>query len=220
LPCSVNSAGSGCAISVVFTPTASGNRTSALTIVDTAPGSPHTVNLSGTGTNPSLGLSVASGGSSSATVTAGNKASYTLSLGGAGISGTASLSCIGAPQGATCSVPASVAVSAGTATNFNVSVSTTSRTMGALRADPLGWFWAMAILGCLVVPYSGGVGHSARRYLCLLPLVVLNGLLCSCGGSSGPQQNPNGTPAGHYTMTVTATVGSNSQSMALTLQVQ
>ena len=39
-----------CTFSITFTPTASGNRTGTLTIVDDAQGSPHTVALSGTGT--------------------------------------------------------------------------------------------------------------------------------------------------------------------------
>src|SRR6185369_15586223 len=55
----------------------------------------------------SMGLGVPSGSSSSATVVAGQTATYTLSIGGAGLSGTASLSCTGSPTGANCSVPAS-----------------------------------------------------------------------------------------------------------------
>ena len=43
-------AGSSCAISIVFKPTATGTRTATLTITDNAAGSPHTVGLTGTGT--------------------------------------------------------------------------------------------------------------------------------------------------------------------------
>ncbi len=42
-------AGASCAVGLTFTPTAGGSRTGTLTIVDNAPGSPHTVTLSGTG---------------------------------------------------------------------------------------------------------------------------------------------------------------------------
>jgi len=42
-------AGSSCAVAVTFVPTVTGVRTGALTIVDDAAGSPHTVNLTGTG---------------------------------------------------------------------------------------------------------------------------------------------------------------------------
>jgi len=46
--------GASCAIQVVFAPTDTGPRTATLTISDTAPGSPHTVSLSGTGTGFSV----------------------------------------------------------------------------------------------------------------------------------------------------------------------
>jgi hypothetical protein len=41
-----------CTITVTFTPTAAGTRTGAITVSDSALGSPHTVSLSGTGTTP------------------------------------------------------------------------------------------------------------------------------------------------------------------------
>ena len=44
-------AGANCTITVTFTPTATGSQPGTITITDNAPGSPHTVNLSGTGTN-------------------------------------------------------------------------------------------------------------------------------------------------------------------------
>jgi HYDIN/CFA65/VesB family protein len=51
-------AGSGsCAIGITFTPSAAGARTGAVTITSNAPGSPHTVSLSGTGGSPTLQLS-------------------------------------------------------------------------------------------------------------------------------------------------------------------
>jgi hypothetical protein len=48
-------AGGNCSITVVFTPTANGARTGSLTVVTDAPGSPHTVALTGTGTAPANG---------------------------------------------------------------------------------------------------------------------------------------------------------------------
>jgi len=72
--------GGSCTVQVTFTPTATGSRTGSLTIMDNAPGSPQSVSLSGTGVSPNLGLSVASGGSISATVAAGGTATYKLTL--------------------------------------------------------------------------------------------------------------------------------------------
>ena len=50
-------AGANCTMSVTFTPSATGSRTASISIVDNAPGSPHTVALSGTGTSPVASLS-------------------------------------------------------------------------------------------------------------------------------------------------------------------
>jgi hypothetical protein len=178
-----------------------------------------------TSTNPpGLGLGVASGGSGSATVAAGQTASYTLSIGGAGISGTASLSCTGAPTGATCSVPVSEPLSSTVPATFGVSVTTTSRTLGALHPPvsmPVAWLWAMAVMGMVVWPRIRAPKWSVRRYLRLAPLTLLL-FLPSCGGSSsgGPQPNPNGTPAGTYTLTVNASSGSATAAASLTLTVR
>jgi hypothetical protein len=50
-------AGASCAINVTFTPTAPGTRTGTITITDNAPGSPHVVSLTGTGTGPAVSFS-------------------------------------------------------------------------------------------------------------------------------------------------------------------
>jgi hypothetical protein len=42
--------GANCTISITFRPTANGSRRASLSIADNAPGSPHTVALSGNGT--------------------------------------------------------------------------------------------------------------------------------------------------------------------------
>jgi hypothetical protein len=172
----------------------------------------------------SLGLTVPSGDSSSATVVAGQTAKYTLSIGGAGLSGTASLSCTGSPTGASCSVPPSEPFSSTVPATFNLSVATTSRTVGALRLTtvaPVG-VWIFALLGMMVYPGRRIPTRFLRRYL---PLTLLMPLLfiCACGGggsSGSPQPNPNGTPAGTYTLNVTATSNGTAQTTSLTLIVQ
>lgn len=219
-----------CQIAVVFTPSATGTRTGTLTIVDNAAGSPQTVSLTGTGAGPGIGLGLPAGGSGSATVAAGATAAYTLAVGGAGLAGTASLTCTGAPTGADCSVPATINISSNSAANFNVSVTTTSRTMAALHSPAvrhLGWLWATALMACMFFCLSGrnrrtsGVNRrTGKRYLLFLPLMLAL-LLGGCGGgSSGAHTNPNGTPAGTYKLSVTATMGSTAQTTVLTLVVQ
>jgi hypothetical protein len=213
--------GANCSVKVTFTPTTSGTRTGMLTITDNAPGTPQTVSLTGTGA--SLALAVASGSSNAATVQAGGNASYTLSIGGAGFSGTASLSCAGAPTGANCSVPATMSVSATSASTFSLAMSTTPRTLAFNKPfgnSRISWLWATALLGLLMTSNAGQRKRGVRSLFWLLPLLLV--LVRSAAGcaSGGPKTNPNGTPAGTYTLTVTATSGSTSQSVNLTLIVQ
>ena len=51
--------GASCTISVTFAPSATGSRTASVSIADDAPGGPHTVALSGTGTAPGVTLAPA-----------------------------------------------------------------------------------------------------------------------------------------------------------------
>ena len=85
-----------CTISVTFTPSAGGGRQAQLKIADSAPGSPQTVYLSGTGTGPSLLLSPNSltfasqaiGSTSAAQpVTLTNNGTMALTLGSIAVSG-------------------------------------------------------------------------------------------------------------------------------------
>lgn len=211
--------GEYCTFLVTFAPTATGLRRGTISVTDNATGSPQTISLSGTGEAPGLALGVASGNSSSASVTAGDTATYKLTIGGQAIGGTATLSCTGAPAGANCSVPPSVSVSATTASTVAVTVATAPH-ISAFSVRPgrrLEWLWAMAFLALVFLP-----GLSAGKRL--RPRALLFGLLilvCSCGGgSSPPPSNQGGTPAGIYALTVTANLGSSNQSVPLTLTVR
>ena len=212
--------GSGCVITVTFSPKAPGTRSANLTVTDAALNSPQTVAITGTGQTPGPGLGLPPGGADTATVSAGGTATYTLSVGGAGIAGTVSLTCTGVPPGANCSVPGTVAINSVTPENFNVSVKTTSRTIASLSPVPnthnSRWFWASAMLASLLLSFPVGGGRCNRRLLVLLVILPL----CSCGGNGGPKENPNGTPPGNYVLTVTASLGSQTQSTTLNLIVQ
>ena len=108
---------------------------------------------------------------------------------------------------------------------FNLSVTTTSRTVGALRLPafaPVAALWIFALLGMVVHPGRRIPKRSLRRYRTLTLLTLLL-FLCSCGGggnSGSPQPNPNGTPAGTYTLNVKATWNATAQTTSLTLIVQ
>jgi hypothetical protein len=182
--------------------------------------------------DPNIGLGVPYGDPNSATVAAGQTATYTLSIGGGGMSGTASLSCSGLPAGATCAVPATLAFNASTPSTFTAKITTTARVSAALSRPALGpasptpasWLWTLS-LGMLFVPGTGSPKRTPRRwrrYLWLAPLLLLL-LTISCGGGGGmsnsqPQQT--GTPAGTYSVVVHASANSKTGTTSLTLNVQ
>jgi parallel beta-helix repeat protein len=213
---------STCQINVTFTPTAAGTRSGTLTISAAAPNPTQTISLTGTGVPEGLGLSLANGVNNFAEVQAGGTATYLLSIGGAGISGTAALSCTGAPHDTTCSLPATEAISAGSATTFTLNVKTTGpsvATLGFSNSWLTPWLFASSILVGWV--FVTGGSHNKRRSLRfgLLPISLLLFFLCSCGGSRSSSVS-GGTTSGSYTLMVTAQLGSKSEQLPLTLVVQ
>jgi hypothetical protein len=213
-------AGANCAISVTFLPQATGARTAAIQITDNASNTPQMISLSGSGTVLGIGLGLPPGGSNSATVPAGQTASYTLSIGGAGMSGSATLTCAGAPQRATCSVPSTVPVGGTAASTFGATVTTTQRAMASVNSHgPIRFSeaWVTILIGIVLVPTTRKRRDSKKRYLGALVVALL--LLGSCGGGSS-SHSTSGTPAGNYNLTVTATLNSSSETVTLKLGVQ
>jgi len=180
------------------------------------------LNTSPSGATTDMGLSVASGGSGSMTVSAGQTANFSLSIGGKGWEGQTSLNCTGAPVGATCSVaPSNLTVNAISPSSLTVSVVTLPRTASTLKPNPNSpspWIWATALLAIVILPGSLGGRVLASKPIRRMPLLLLF-LLCSCGGGSGGRSQ-QGTSAGTYTITITATSGPLSQSLPLKLTVQ
>jgi hypothetical protein len=94
-------ANASCTINVIFSPLFSGPCSETLTVTDDAPNSPHVLNI-GASAPPAFSISSPST-SLSATVAAGQTASYALQLTpGLDYNGTISLTCTGVPLGATC----------------------------------------------------------------------------------------------------------------------
>jgi hypothetical protein len=223
-----------CTLSVVFTPTVTGQRSGSVTLTDDAAGSPHVITLTGGGP-PDFAMGAASGGSMTGTVTAGQAANYSLSLTpSGGFSGTVTLTCSGAPTAASCAVnPASVNVSGAAAAPFTVSVTTTSRTAGASvlprPTSPAGWMIVLLFGGLA----SAWFARLRKRLMChptlakgrrgwgILGMLAVLALMVACGGGSSSTKPPvqTGTPAGTYTIVVSATSGSTTHTQNLTLTV-
>jgi hypothetical protein len=149
-----------------------------------------------------------------------------------GFTGPVSLSCVvaspsGANDPATCSIPSSVTISGTTPQTATLTISTTAATA---FNEPLKLFWpstggtVLALLFFFVVP------RRRRNWLAMLGLLVLfaSGVAIGCGGGvssggggggGGGSSNPGTTP-GTYTVTVTGTSGTITQTTAVTVSVK
>ncbi len=211
-----------CTISVTFKPTAGGARSGAITIVDNAPGSPHTVGLTGSGTN--FSLTVQSGTATTLTVNPGDTAIFFLTLSGnGGFTGTVGLGCTSSQASITCSVsPTSVTLTPGGSTVTAITLNTFC-SWGTPRI-PLPWdqlrgipgLWLAAGLGLILLALTARKNRRVRIAVPIAMLVLLGFAGCS-GGPSGPSGR---TPAGTYNLTITATSQGVTQSTNVTLIVK
>jgi len=223
--------GGSCSVNVTFTPSAAGNLSGNLVIVDNASDSPQMVSLTGLATD--FSVSPASGSSSSATVAAGHSATYTVSvIGTVGFSGTVSLACTSPPTiQLGCNVSPSPLMGSGTTpVNATVTATTTARSSAALPwRTPAPSFrflfpWLLLLLGLVALAALRRLFNAPQRVWFEVAVVVLTvALFFGCGGSSGPQNTlalPQGTPAGTYQISVNATTSGVTRTATLTLNVQ
>ena len=225
-------AGGSCTINVTFSPTATGTLSGNLTLTDNSNGvlgSTQSVSLSGTGQD--FSFAPPSGSSTSATVTHGQTATYTLSVGGqGGMSGTVSFVCAGAPSEANCIVSPNPVTAGSSATNVTVTVTTTAPTVSAPRSRPLPpvpplspGLRGLLMFTLVLVAMTWAIVHRNQPSVIRLKYTMLalaSGLLltlalagCGGGGGSGTTHDP-GTPTGTYTLTVTGTMGSGSSALS------
>jgi hypothetical protein len=218
-------AGANCTLDVDFLPLAAGTRTATLTLSDNANANPP-VTFTGTATDFQMGA--APGGTTSATVAAGQTASIALQLSPVnGFTGSVTLGCTNAPPAGGCSAsPSPVQISGVTPVPFTVSVTTMARSsilptarpgvhQRILPAMPL----AIMLLLVLTLPFFVGPRDTKSRVL--RPILLLSLLLlASCGGGGSSTTPPAGTPAGTYTVQATATMAGTTRTLNLSITVQ
>jgi hypothetical protein len=220
------SAGSSCSINVTFTPKASGSRSGTVTISDSVVGSPQIVGLSGSGLDFSLSTSA-----SSATVTAGTAATYSLTvtpLGGT-FANAVNLSCSGAPAKTTCSLSKTSVTPGSTASVVTLTISTTATSAALALPRPahgqlIYALWmplqGLGFFGMILV----GSKKSRKRLGIAIGLALLVGamlFMSACAGGTGiAQQTVTGTTPGTYTITVSGVSGALQHSAPVTLTVQ
>ncbi|MDR3737118.1 MAG: choice-of-anchor D domain-containing protein [Acidobacteriaceae bacterium] len=206
-----------CAMTVVFVPLGGGARTGMLTVTDDAVNSPQTANFSGMGVDFSF---VASGSSTQTISGGGATAGYGVLLTPAtGISGTAAITCSGAPANATCTVSPAAVDLGSTPTLIQVNLSTATKHSAPSPVIPLT-VAAAPLLALLARRRRRGLMLAALLMVCVGLGGCLVGRLIPAGPTSATGGIP--TPPGTYTFTVTAldSVSLAQHSASLTVVVQ
>ncbi len=226
-------AGDSCTVGVLFQPTAYGSYSGALAVNSSAVDDPASIAL----TAMSFDFTLAAAGSTSQTVASGQTAGFSISVTPVWVSssqfspgGTFTFSCGTLPKNALClSNPTSEPVTSGASGNALMQIYTGGSKSSAQLAKPVksrpGGAFPL-ICGLLFLPLAL-VRKLRRRLLPLFVLLVI--AVCgvsSCtssgyvgsGGSSG-SSSTGATPAGTYTIPVTATANGVSHSLTVTLTV-
>jgi hypothetical protein len=216
-------AGSSCAVQVAFAPSSAGQQIGNLTVSNSALATNVQVPLSGVG----FDFSISPQGQSNQTVASGQTARFAITLAPmSGSSGSFTFACGSLPANSICSFnPPSESVAANTSGSVTVQIAT-GTTSSAQNIPAVHGMHVRPVLfvalGLLVLPLA------RRRKLPGMLLIPLTFLalagLASCAGAGGggggtTSSNPHNTPAGTYSVVVTATSTGVSHKLTLTLTV-
>lgn len=170
-----------------------------------------------------LTVGLATGGSRTATVSAGGTATYSLTIApsaGSVLPAAVALSASGGPAGSTITITPRTIAEGAEATNVTVAVQVPAATAAVRRSNTWAFGVVFPLLGVLVVPLGIRCRRLPRKRVLLVALLLL--LLASTGAwlGCGDSSHPAPTQPTNHTITVTAASGSISHSTALTLTVQ
>ena len=207
-------AGANCAMTVTFTPSATGARSANISISDNASGSPHSVPLAGTGVTPAPGVtlnptSVSFGnqlvGTTSATRTATltNSGTAALTITSIALTGAntadfaESSTCPISPStlasGATCTI--SVTFSPSVAGARSASVTISDNASGSPQSIPLSGTGVTAASGISLIGSATANGDFGGGVTITIPAVQAGDLLIAVAGTNGAPASWT-TPAG------------------------
>jgi len=209
-------AGATCMINVTFTPTVLGARAGTLTVTDNAAGSPHTVGLTGTGTNPTPDFTLSA---SPATLTVaqgavGTPVTITVNPTNS-FSSAVALTCTGAPANSSCALsPTSITPPTTSALTFTahamlvpLPISRPAPPLNLLRIVPV----FVALMLILLLRSTERLRTRAAMVAAILGFLTV----AACSGPGGPKTTAKGT----YPLTVTGTSGSLSHNTTVTITV-
>lgn len=154
----------------------------------------------------------------SATVRAGQTATYNLLLSSEGLTGSVALNCGGAPAGTTCTVNPASAFLPTSASTVPVTVTVTTTALARNERFPFATM-PFAIAAILVLPLTRRRRKLRPAFLMVLAvIVVLVAGVSSCGGNGTPTAtNSAGPSSTSALLTITGT--SNGASNGVTLQL-
>ena len=206
-------AGANCTISVTFTPTAASTLVAAISVADNAGGSPQSVALSGTATNPATFALAASPATQA--VNPGSAANFNIQISSSGgtFIDSVALSVTGLPAGFTGTFSAP-SVTPGNAGATSVLTIQTASQYASIRGSLIP---TAPVLVVLLLPPAWWMRRRLRPVQLPLALLLLFitclGLSSCAGGYFGPVPQS-------FTLTVTGAADSIQQSTTVTLNVQ
>jgi hypothetical protein len=204
--------GANCAIQVTFAPSVAGEDDGTLTVTASAPGTSVNAALYGSGNT----FAWMAGQTPTASVPAGQTATYALQLQVVGYTGSVTTACAGLPGGASCGwAQPPVQANGSGIVSVMFTVATGPDVAAAAKTTRLGARLALAFcFGVFVMPLA-----RRRRVLMMLALAVIAVGASSCGSAAtaAPRQP---TPPGTYMFTVTASGGGLTSSLPVQLIVE
>jgi hypothetical protein len=221
---------SGTAPNLTYTPNSGYSGTDSFTFKANNGTDSNVATVSITVAGPQLVWSVASGGSLSATVTAGQNATYDLQIAGwTGANGSITFSCTGVPADATCTVsPNPLTLNGTTAVPLTVTISTET-TSASLRGKPLPGSrpndgvpltFAAGIVCCLFGLRKKMKGLRSWGIWAVVVALALSTFVSGCSAPRSSSSAEIKTSPGTYLVTLSATSGTVTKSQILTLTVQ
>jgi hypothetical protein len=223
--------GSLCTVNVTFTPSIVGTESASLQLSDSAANSPQLVVLSGTGINVPANYSMTAN-PASLTIAQGQSGTTMLTITPVGgMTGTVNFACTGLPAKASCAFTPTQVVMSGddAATTVTLTIHTTGANGVLSQLQPPLFPWTSVNAAVLFVVPAGFMllipvwiktsSKRRRRYGYLGLFLFLGAFiaigLSACDGSSSSKA----TPTGQYSVNAVATVGSSSQSSALSITI-
>ena len=211
-----------CTIRVAFSPASTGDQSGELAVANSLPAETRLTSLTGSGTDFEITLPP-----EGIVVTAGQSATVALTLAPlAGFRESVTLACAGAPKAASCSLAQQVVVLDGSSlSKVDLTVSTTARSLApppfrppSRPPFPVGIF--LLLIPAWLGMHLASQTHRRRLLPCLALALLLLVAGCGGGGSSASPPADRGTPAGTYTLTLSAASGGITKNSTMTLVVR